>query len=168
MDSFSVNDRLSLEGTDTLTNVERLEFADGTLAFDTNGNAGQAYRLYQAAFERTPDPVGVGYHVNDIESNGLILYQIAGNFLASPEFESTYGSNLNDSDFVDALYDNVLGRSPDDFERDYYTDRFSRVENDPLWMDRAASLIGFSESPENMNIVNDDILNGIWMTNDYL
>ena len=63
LDSFSVNDRLSLEGTDTLTNVERLEFADGTLAFDTNGNAGQAYRLYQAAFERTPDPVGVGYHV---------------------------------------------------------------------------------------------------------
>ena len=168
LDSFSVNDRLSLEGTDTLTNVERLEFADGTLAFDTNGNAGQAYRLYQAAFERTPDPVGVGYHVNDIESNGLILYQIAGNFLASPEFESTYGSNLNDSDFVDALYDNVLGRSPDDFERDYYTDRFSRPENDPLWMDRAASLIGFSESPENMNIVNDDILNGIWMTNDYI
>ncbi|RZP23130.1 MAG: DUF4214 domain-containing protein [Burkholderiaceae bacterium] len=168
LDSFSVNDRLSLEGTDTLTNVERLEFADGTLAFDTNGNAGQAYRLYQAAFERTPDPVGVGYHVNDIESNGLILYQIAGNFLASPEFESTYGSNLNDSDFVDALYDNVLGRSPDEFERDYYTDRFSRAENDPLWMDRAASLIGFSESPENMNIVNDDILNGIWMTNDYM
>ena len=54
------------------------------------------------------------------------------------------------------------------FERDYYTDRFSRAENDPLWMDRAASLIGFSESPENMNIVNDDILNGIWMTNDYM
>ena len=78
------------------------------------------------------------------------------------------GQNLNDSDFVDALYDNVLGRSPDDFERDYYTDRFSRAENDPLWMDRAASLIGFSESPENMNIVNDDILNGIWMTNDYM
>ena len=87
LDSFSVNDRLSLEGTDTLTNVERLEFADtnGTgqayrlyqAAFertpDTNGNAGQAYRLYQAAFERTPDPVGVGYHVNDIESNGLIF-----------------------------------------------------------------------------------------------
>jgi Ca2+-binding RTX toxin-like protein len=168
LDSFSVNDRLSLEGTDTLTNVERLEFADGTLAFDTNGNAGQAYRLYQAAFERTPDPVGVGYHVNDIESNGLILYQIAGNFLASPEFESTYGSDLNDSDFVDALYDNVLGRSPDEFEREYYLDRFNRSEGDPLWMDRAASLIGFSESPENMNIVNDDILNGIWMTNDYI
>ena len=168
LDSYSIHDRLSLEGTDTVSNIERIEFADGTLAFDTNGNAGQAYRLYQAAFERTPDPVGVGYHVNDIESNGLILYQIAGNFLASPEFENTYGSNLNDSDFVDALYDNVLGRSPDEFERDYYVDRFSRSEGDPLWMDRAASLIGFSESPENMNIVNDDILNGIWMTSDYM
>ena len=168
LDSYNVQDRLSLEGTDTVTNVERLEFADGTLAFDTDGNAGQAYRLYQAAFERTPDPVGVGYHVNDIESNGLILHQIAGNFLASPEFESTYGSNLNDSDFVTALYDNVLGRAPDDFERQYYLDRFNKSESDPMWMDRAASLIGFSESPENMNIVNDDILNGIWMTNDFL
>jgi hypothetical protein len=35
-------------------------------------------------------------------------------------------------------------------------------------MDRSGSLIGFSESPENMNIVNADILNGIWMTNDYI
>ena len=55
-----------------------------------------------------------------------------------------------------------------EFEREYYLDRFNRPEGDPLWMDRAASLIGFSESPENMNIVNDDILNGIWMTNDYM
>ena len=50
----------------------------------------------------------------------------------------------------------------------YYLDRFSRAESDPLWMDRPGSLIGFSESPENMNIVNADILNGIWMTNDYI
>ena len=98
----------------------------------------------------------------------MILHQIAGNFLASPEFESTYGSNLSDTDFVNALYDNVLGRAPDDFEREYYLDRFNRPESDALWMDRAASLIGFSESPENMNLVNDSILNGIWMTNDFL
>ena len=168
LDTFSVTDKLSLEGTDTLTNIERLEFSDGTLAFDTDGNAGQAYRLYQAAFERTPDPIGVGYHVNDIESNGLILYQVASNFLASPEFEMTYGKNLSDTDFVNALYDNVLGRSAEEFEKNYYLDRFSRAESDPLWMDRSGSLIGFSESPENMNIVNADILNGIWMTNDYI
>ena len=168
LDTFSVKDKLSLEGTDTLTNIERLEFSDGTLAFDTDGNAGQAYRLYQAAFERTPDPIGVGYHVNDIESNGLILYQVASNFLASPEFEMTYGKNLSDTDFVNALYDNVLGRSAEEFEKNYYLDRFSRAESDPLWMDRSGSLIGFSESPENMNIVNADILNGIWMTNDYI
>ena len=31
-------------------------------------------------------------------------------------------------------------------------------------MGKAAPLITFSESPENMNIVNDDILNGICMT----
>ena len=165
---FSFHQSKKYNFQDIKHDLKKIEFSDGTLAFDTNGNAGQAYRLYQAAFERTPDPIGVGYHVNDIESNGLILYQVAGNFLASPEFEMTYGKSLTDTDFVDALYDNVLGRSAEEFEKDYYLDRFSRAESDPLWMDRSGSLIGFSESPENMNIVNADILNGIWMTNDYI
>ena len=41
------------DGTDTLTNVERLRFDNTALVFDTSGNAGQTYRLYQAAFNRT-------------------------------------------------------------------------------------------------------------------
>ena len=136
---------------------------DGVLAFDTNGNAGQAYRLYQAAFERTPDSSGVNYHVNDIEGNGLVLHQIAANFLASPEFESTYGSNLSDSAYVDALYENVLGRAPADSEKQYYLDRFTKPETDAMWMDHAAALIGFSESPENMTLVASQIKDGIWL-----
>ena len=36
-------------------NVERLDFSDAHLAFDVDGNAGQIYRLYKAAFARTPD-----------------------------------------------------------------------------------------------------------------
>ena len=47
-------------GFDTLLNIERLRFTDATLAFDTAGNAGQTYRLYQAAFNRTPDLAGLG------------------------------------------------------------------------------------------------------------
>lgn len=39
---------------DTLINFERLTFSDGTLAFDLDDVAGQAYRVYQAAFDRTP------------------------------------------------------------------------------------------------------------------
>ena len=108
MDSFLIQDNLGLEGTDTVSNIERIEFADGTLAFDTDGNAGQTYRLYQAAFNRTPDSSGVNYHVNDIETHGLVLHQIAGNFLASPEFSNTYDMELEDNPFIKSLYQNVL------------------------------------------------------------
>ena len=161
--SYLIEDNLGLEGSDNVSNVERIEFVDGVLAFDTNGNAGQAYRLYQAAFERTPDSSGVNYHVHDIEGNGLVLHQIAANFLASPEFESTYGSNLSDSAYVDALYENVLGRAPADSEKQYYLDRFTKPETDAMWMDHAAALIGFSESPENMTLVASQIEDGIWL-----
>ena len=65
-------------GTDTLQDFKRLEFSDGTLALDIDAGetAGQAYRLYQAA-TRTPDMPGVAYHMNDMESNGLSIQQIA-------------------------------------------------------------------------------------------
>jgi hypothetical protein len=50
-------------GTDTLIGFKRLEFTDGTLALDVDAGdtAGQAYRLYQAAFARTPDMSG--FHI---------------------------------------------------------------------------------------------------------
>ena len=163
LDSFLIQDNLGLEGTDTVSNIERVEFGDGVLAFDSDGNAGQTYRLYQAAFNRTPDSSGVNYHVNDIETNGLVLHQIAGNFLASPEFLDTYDMELEDNPFIKSLYQNVLGRAPADSEVAYYLDRLVKPEDDALWMDRASMLIGFSESPENMTLVGSQIEDGIWL-----
>jgi hypothetical protein len=163
LDEFLIQDNLGLEGTDTVSNIERVEFVDGTLAFDTDGNAGQTYRLYQAAFNRTPDSSGVNYHVNDIETYGLVLHQIAGNFLASPEFSNNYDMELQDNPFIKSLYQNVLGRSPADSEVAYYLDRLKKPTDDALWMDRASMLIGFSESPENMTLVASQIEDGIWL-----
>src|SRR5690606_35606360 len=51
-------------GTSTgvlLHDVERISFSDKTIALDTAGTAGMAYRLYQAAFDRTPDQAGLSY-----------------------------------------------------------------------------------------------------------
>jgi hypothetical protein len=42
-------------GSDTLDGVERLLFNYSAIALDIDGHGGQAYRLYQAAFGRTPD-----------------------------------------------------------------------------------------------------------------
>ncbi len=147
-------------GTDTLSGFKRLEFSDGTLAIDIDAGdtAGQAYRLYQAAFARTPDMPGVAYHMNDMEGNGLALENVANNFIASPEFKTKYGENPSDDVFIDLLYQNVLGRSADADGLAFYTNHFTAGT-----MTRAAALIGFAESPENVSLVAPQIEDGIWL-----
>ena len=145
---------------DLLYDIERIKMSDGTLALDIDAGdtAGQAYRLYQAAFARTPDMPGVAYHMNDMESNGLSVTQIAGNFIASPEFKTQYGENPTEDEYVNLLYQNVLGRTPQQFEVDYYKDRFDQGTTD--WN---TTLVFFAESPENITLVGPDIANGIWL-----
>ena len=147
-------------GTDTLVDLKRVEFTDTVLALDVGvgETAGQAYRLYQAAFARTPDMPGVKYHMNDMESNGLSLKQIATNFMASPEFQSTYGDNISDDAYINALYQNVLGRGASSDEVAYYQERF----DNGTW-DRPQVMINFAESPENVSLVGSEIENGIWL-----
>ena len=147
-------------GTDTLSGFKRLEFTDGTLALDVDAGdtAGQAYRLYQAAFARTPDMSGVSYHMNDMEANGLVLENVANNFIASPEFKTKYGDSPSDDVFIDLLYQNVLGRSADDDGLTFYKNHFNEGT-----MTRAAALIGFAESPENVSLVAPQIEDGIWL-----
>lgn len=130
------------DGTDTLTNIERLQFLDQTLAFDLDGNAGQIYRLYQAALNRTPDKVGLGSWIEGMD-NGLKLTQAASGFINSAEFQSKYGSNPTNSQFVDLLYENVLHRDPDTAGFDYWTGELARG------LSREQVLTGFSESTEN-------------------
>ena len=129
------------DGTDTLTNVERVHFSDVSLAFDVQGTAGQAYRLYQAAFDRVPDIGGLGYQMNALET-GLSLVQVAGNFIASPEFQARYGSAVTDEQFVTLLYENVLHREPEAAGLQFHLDELAGGQS------RAMVLTHFSESPE--------------------
>jgi hypothetical protein len=155
---ITVTSRSTNEGTDALIDIERLSFSDGVLAFDLDGNAGQAYRLYQAAFARTPDAAGLKYQINAIDT-ALSLQQVAGNFIASPEFQGRYGSpsTVTNAEFVALLYNNVLGRDPDQAGYDYHT------ANLAAGLARAQLLVQFSESSENQNNILPAIQNGIWM-----
>jgi hypothetical protein len=130
------------DGSDTLTNVERIQFDDYSLAFDVNGYAGESYRLYQAALDRAPDPGGLGYYIRVLELCWQ-LHDIAGNFLQSPEFLATYG-NTTDLQFVDLLYENVLHREGEAAGVQFHLDELEKSV-----LDRAQLLINFSESPEN-------------------
>jgi hypothetical protein len=144
------------DGTDVLTNMERLQFDDSAVAFDIDGTAGRAYRLYQAAFDRAPDLGGLGYQMHDLDT-WLTLEQVAFNFIASPEFQSKYG-NVDDTGFITLLYRNVLHREPDPGGLEYHLGEFAQHQT------RADMLIHFSESPENQDNVIGAIGNGIVYT----
>jgi hypothetical protein len=126
---------------DTLAHFERLQFSDQGVAFDVSGHAGQAYRLYKAAFDRVPDVGGLGFQMNALDS-GLTLSQVAGNFIASPEFQATYGS-VDNTAFITLLYQNVLDRAPDAGGLQFHLNELANGET------RADLLTHFSESPEN-------------------
>jgi hypothetical protein len=158
-----VNEGTSVSVTDaagnhaTLANVERLKFSDGMVALDVDGTAGQAYRLYQAAFDRTPDKAGLGYWI-DAMDKGLTLTQAAAGFAGSAEFASLYGATATDTQFVQALYQNVLHRAGDTAGADFWLHALQSS------VTRADVLSHFSESAENQTQVIGSIQNGI----DYL
>jgi hypothetical protein len=139
--------------TTTLANVERLQFGDGMVALDINGTAGQAYRLYQAAFDRTPDKGGLGFWIAGMDK-GETLLDAAKGFVGSKEFTDLYGVNTSDAQFVDALYQNVLHRTPDQSGYDFWTHAIQIAS-------RAEVLANFSESAENQTQVIGSIQNGI-------
>jgi hypothetical protein len=141
----------------TLSNVERLKFSDGMVALDVGGTAGEAYRLYQAAFDRTPDKAGLGYWIAAMDK-GMTLTQAAAGFAGSAEFANLYGANASDTQFVQALYQNVLHRAGDSAGADFW---LHALESS---VTRADVLANFSESAENQTQVIGSIQNGI----DYL
>jgi hypothetical protein len=155
---YAITDRTGEFGTDTLINVERVRLSGTNFAIDIDGNAGQVYRLYQAAFDRVPDLGGLGYQINAMDK-GLTLQQLASNFIASDEFRIRYGSNLSNGDLVTQMYRNVLHREP---EQAGYANWLGALDHGDLT--RSEVLCQFSESAENKAQVIGSIQNGIEYT----
>jgi hypothetical protein len=159
--SFSVQSSFLDGGStirDTLNNIERLQFSDINLALDTDGIAGQAYRIYEAVLGRAPDLEGLGYWINDMD-NGVSLTTIAKGFIASPEFQGKYGSNPSYETYLNLLYNNILDRAPDAEGLNYWLTNMRNGIDSP-----AAVLASFSEGYENTANVAPDIANGIYYT----
>lgn len=133
------------DGRDSLINVERIQFGDTAVAIDLNGNGGEAYRVYQAAFNRTPDKAGVGFWIAKMDQ-GVSLHDVANGFLSSNEFTAQYGANssLSTTQFVTELYSNVLHRPLDQAGADFWVTAI-----DQRGAQRADVLAQFSESAEN-------------------
>jgi acylphosphatase len=138
---------------DTLVNFERVQFADKLIAVDINGNAGQAYRLYKAALDRTPDPNGLAGWIKYMD-DGSALTSMAQQFIDSQEFRAKYGA-LDNTGFVNQLYVNVLARKGEAAGVEGWVNGLANG------LTRAQVLAGFSESSENQANVIGQIKNGI-------
>lgn len=152
------------DGTDTLSNIERLQFSDGILAFDNSRTdiAGRGYLLYRAAFGRAPDASGLGYWIRALERGEDYVSVVAASFIASPEFIRTYGANLDNAAFLNQVYLNVLDRLPDQQGYDYWLNSTNSGLNHGYA--RANLLASFAISDENYNAVSPLIADGIWFT----
>jgi len=144
----------------TLEKVEQVQFTDSTKFIENADNANIA-RLYSAAFDRVPDGRGLafwedvyarsvpasakaaGYYVALAQTNDGSGTSIAGGFMQSSEFINKYGS-LTDFGFINAMYQNVLGRGADDAGASFWLNQLSHGTT------REMVLVGFAESPENM------------------
>ena len=149
-------------GIDEITGVQSIQFKDKKYNIEKDikktfeqvtgkdNVTGQIFRLYNAAFARIPDPSGLEYWINQASPNIESRRTIAQSFVESEEFSETYGSKISNQTYVNNLYQNILGRSPDSSGFNYWTNQLnSNYET------RADVLMGFSESSENISMFSE-------------
>ena len=100
----------------------------------------QVFRLYLAYFRRTPETSGIEFWMGQRKS-GMSIEDISAAFAGSEEFRSAYGA-LSNSDFVQLVYNNVLGRNADGDGLTYWSGQLDEG------LSRGRVMLGFSDSPE--------------------
>lgn len=104
-------------GTDTLVNIQTLQFDDQSIAYNVNGNAGTAAKIIGAVF-------GAGM-VSNAQYEGIGIRALAAGMseekLMQTAISVALGANAtNSTDVVNLLYTNVVGTAPDPASLIYY------------------------------------------------
>lgn len=74
-------------------------------------------KLYVATFNRAPDNAGLDYWVNE---SGLSIEGIAQSFFDQEETKTIYDSLTSNTDFVNAIYQNLFNRDAEQAGLDYW------------------------------------------------
>jgi len=127
-----------------LIDVERVHMNGRSVALDIDGAAGQAMRLYDAAFDRRPDAAGIGFWISRMDM-GVSLKAVADAFVASPEFQAEYGAARTNAELVAMFYQTILDRAPDAVGAAHWQQAL-----DSGAASRADVLLAFSESAEHV------------------
>ena len=113
--------RSSAEGRDNLVAIERLSFADRSVALDLDGHAGAVAQIIRAifgpSFLANRDFVGIGLQLFD---GGTDYSEVVRLAVGTDLFAQLAGGRSNEA-FVDHVYRNVVGVLPTAGERSEYT-----------------------------------------------
>ncbi|MBB6132743.1 hypothetical protein HD842_000854 [Massilia aurea] len=99
--------------------------------------------LYHAALGRAPDLGGLAYWAQD----GVPLGTMAAHVLASPEWLAASGSASSDAGFIEAVYGNAFGRTPDGAGLAYWLGQLAGSPTAPA-ISRADALVAIAHSAE--------------------
>ena len=132
--SITLSDRRTDgDDTDTLVNIEFLSFGVDLLSepFDMGQLGGLSgltedglesfIELYIAFFNRAPDAIGLNFWGTAF-ANGATLEQMASLFADQDETSAIYPDGSTNTEFALSVYNNVLGRTPDQSGIDFWVD----------------------------------------------
>lgn len=109
--------------TTSVTDISKIQYVQldsgKALVFANDTQQAAVTTLYETAFGRTADAGGLQFWF-DRAAAGVSLDEIAQGFVNSAEFQSN-GANLDNTAFVQALYQQTFGRTAEDDGLAYWT-----------------------------------------------
>ncbi|MBD8049192.1 hypothetical protein [Limnohabitans radicicola] len=116
---WQVKDKTGTEGTDTVSNVERLQFADKNVIIDSNAHVSYAnlpvglYQFFITAFNAAP---GVTYmdQLAAAYGAGMSVKQIVDVFTTKSQFTDMYPTGMSNAQLAQALVNNIVKTSASD------------------------------------------------------
>ena len=116
--------------------------------------------LYIAFFDRAPDQNGLLWWEQQAQTIGeaTAIYELSSGFASHEKFRDLY-NNLNDNDFVKAIYVNTLGQAGDNEGIEYWT---KLIEKGMSRSDMVANFISLSldfnpDDPQYQNLTHKEI-----------
>ena len=144
---LSVADTQGDEGTDTLSDIERLQFDDRGLAFDIDGDAGIVAKLLGAVLGPNwfnPEYNGIGLYF--LETFGYTFEEIMQIAL-----DTVLGEDASNEDVFNLFYSNLVGQAPPQELLDEYVGQLDSGALTPAGLGVAAA--NYELNLSNINLV---------------
>lgn len=140
------------EGSLSLNSIEQVEFGhqfktvlgvDALLNGRMQEGLAQLTDLYLAFFGRAPDVAGLEYWMQCLFNGGKDLSLIAKDFSWSTEAQTLFPASAGNREFVQLVYINSFGRSPDQAGWDWWTAQLDRLNpSDPDYLNNRGGFVG--------------------------